>query len=128
MLWLSGPTTISQHIAPTIADAAAEAGRPMPRIVASGPVSVTDRPDEVRASISEILVGYDTLPSYRAMLDREGAARAGDVAIIGSADEVKAELARYAEAGATDFAAVEFGLSGEEFAATREVLKEVQSG
>jgi len=128
VLWLSGPTTISQHIAPTIADAAAEAGRPMPRIVASGPVSVTDRPDEVRASISEILVGYDTLPSYRAMLDREGAARAGDVAIIGSADEVKAELARYAEAGATDFAAVEFGLSGEEFAATREVLKEVQSG
>jgi F420-dependent oxidoreductase-like protein len=127
VLWLSGPTTIGQHIAPTIADAAEEAGRPMPRIVASGPVSVTDRPDEVRASISEILVGYDTLPSYRAMLDREGAARAGDVAIIGSADEVKAELARYADAGATDFVAVEFGLSGEEFAATREVLKEVRA-
>ena len=66
----------------------------MPRVVASVPVSVTDRADEVRASISEILVGYDTLPSYRAVLDREGAARAGDVAVIGDEDEVRAGLAR----------------------------------
>jgi F420-dependent oxidoreductase-like protein len=124
VLWLAGPTTIEQHIVPTMGDAAAEAGRPTPRVVASGPVSVTDRPEEVRASISDILVGYDTLPSYRGILDREGAARAGDVAIIGSADEVKAELQRYADAGATDFAAVEFGLSGEEFAATRRALQE----
>jgi F420-dependent oxidoreductase-like protein len=127
VLWLAGPTTIEQHIVPTMADAAADAGRPAPRVVASGPVSVTDRPDEVRTSISDILVGYDTLPSYRAILDREGAARAGDVAVIGSADEVRAELQRYAAAGATDFAAVEFGLSGDEFERTREVLKDLQA-
>jgi len=128
VLWLVGPTTVADHIVPTIGDAAAEAGRPAPRVVASVPVSVTDRPDEVRAFISEILVGYDTLPSYRAMLDREGAARAGDVAIIGSEDEVREALARFAEAGATDFAAVEIGLDGDEFARTREVLKAVHSG
>ena len=126
VLWLAGPKTIEQHIVPTMADAA-DPGRPAPRIVASGPVSVTDRPDEVRASISEILVGYDTLPSYRGILDREGAARAGDVAIIGSADEVRSELQRYADAGATDFAAVEFGLSGEEFERTRALLREVDA-
>jgi F420-dependent oxidoreductase-like protein len=128
ILWLAGPATIEQHIVPTLADAAAEAGRPTPRVVGSVPVSVTDRPDEVRASISEILVGYDTLPSYRAVLDREGAVRAGDVAIIGDEDEVRAGLARFAEAGATDFAAVEFGLSGEEFERTRAVLKDPRTG
>jgi len=127
VLWLVGPTTVADHIVPTIADAAAEAGRPTPRVVASVPVGVTDRPDEVRAFISEILVGYDTLPSYRAMLDREGAPRAGDVAIIGNEDEVRAGLARFADAGATDFAAVEIGLDGDEFARTRALLKDVHT-
>jgi F420-dependent oxidoreductase-like protein len=125
VLWLAGPATVRDHIVPTLADAAAEAGRPLPRVVASVPVSVTDRPDEVRASIAEILVGYDTLPSYRSILDREGATRAGDVAVIGSEDEVRAGLQAFADAGATDFGAVEFGLSGEEFAATRALLKEL---
>jgi F420-dependent oxidoreductase-like protein len=128
VLWLAGPATVEQHIVPTIADAAAEAERPMPRVVASVPVSVTDRPAEVRASISDILVGYDTLPSYRAVLDREGAARAGDVAVIGNEDEVRAGLAAFADAGASDFAAVEFGLDGEEFARTRALLKEIHPG
>ena len=97
-------------------------GAAAPRVVASVPVSVTDRPDEVRSFISEILAGYDTLPSYRAMLDREGAVRAGDVAVIGNEDEVRDGLARFADAGATDFAAVEIGLDGEGFARTRALL------
>lgn len=128
VLWLAGPATVADHIVPTLGDAAAEANRPMPRVVASVPVSVTDRADEVRAAISEILVGYDTLPSYRSILDREGAARAGDVAVIGDEDEVRAGLAAFADAGATDFAAVEFGLDGEEFARTRALLKDVHPG
>jgi 5,10-methylenetetrahydromethanopterin reductase len=127
VLWLGGPVTIAEHIAPTINDAATEAGRPPPRIVASVPVSVTDRADEVRASISDILAGYDTLPSYRAILDREGAPRAGDVALIGDEDEVRAGLARFADAGATDFAAVEFGLDGGEFGRTRDLLHAVSA-
>jgi hypothetical protein len=89
-------------------------------------VSVTDRPDEVRASISEVLAGYDTLPSYRAILDREGAVRAGDVAVIGDEDTVRAGLAAFAEAGSSDFAAVEFGLDREEFGRTRALLQEIQ--
>ncbi len=127
VLWLVGPKTVAEHIVPTINDAAAEAGRPEPRVVASVPVSVTDRPDEVRASIGEILVGYNDLPSYRAMLDREGAATAGDVAIIGNEDEVREGLAAFADAGATDFAAVEFGLHGDEFSRTRALLKRIQA-
>ncbi len=125
VLWVVGPATVRDHIVPTITEAAAEAGRADPRVVASVPVSVTDRAAEVRASISDILVGYDTLPSYRAVLDREGVARAGDVAVIGTEDEVREGLAAFAAAGATDFAAVEFGLDGEEFARTRSLLREV---
>ncbi len=125
ILWLVGPRTVAEHIAPTIADAAAEAGRPAPRIVASVPVSVTDRPDEVRSVVGQVLAGYNDLPSYRAMLDREGAGTPADVAVVGDEDAVRAGLAAFAEAGATDFAAVEFGLDPDEVARTRALLKKV---
>lgn len=127
ILWLVGPKTISEHIAPTIGDAAAEAGRPSPRIVGSVPVSVTDRPDEVRAFITQVLGGYNDLPSYRAMLDREGAGGPADVAVVGDEDAVRAGLAAFAEAGATDFAAAEIALDGEGFARTRALLKAVEA-
>jgi alkanesulfonate monooxygenase SsuD/methylene tetrahydromethanopterin reductase-like flavin-dependent oxidoreductase (luciferase family) len=72
--------------------------------------------------IAGALSAYATLPSYRAMLDVEGAAGPADVAIVGSAAEVEARLKELADAGATDFAGTEFGLGREEFTATREVL------
>ena len=51
---------------------------------------------------------YGQLPSYRAMLDREGAEGPADVAIIGSAAEVTERVDALAEIGVTDFVAVEF--------------------
>jgi 5,10-methylenetetrahydromethanopterin reductase len=42
------------------------------------------------------------------MLDREGAAGPGDVAVAGPEDAVAAQLAALAGAGVTDFVAVEF--------------------
>jgi F420-dependent oxidoreductase-like protein len=125
ILWLVGPRTVAEHIVPTISAAAEEAGRPAPRVVASVPVCVTDEPDAVRSVIGQVLAGYNDLPSYRAMLDREGAEGPGDVAIVGDEGEVRAGLARFAEAGATDFAAVEFASGGEELARTRALLREV---
>ncbi len=68
---------------------------------------------------------YGQLPSYRAMLDREGAAGPADVAIVGSADEVAARIGELADLGVTDFAAVEFASDPDEAAATREALKRV---
>ena len=62
---------------------------------------------------------YGQLPSYRAMLDREGAAGAADIAIVGSADEVTDRIGALADLGVTDFAAVEFGGDPDEVAATR---------
>lgn len=122
ILWLSGPRTIASTIKPALDEAAAEAGRPSPRIVAGLPVCVTDRPDAVKAMIASALTAYGELPSYRAVLDAEGAEGPADVAIVGSAAEVTDRLCALAEAGATDFAGTEFGLGREEFAATREVL------
>jgi F420-dependent oxidoreductase-like protein len=122
ILWLSGPRTIETTIRPALEAAAAAAGRPSPRIVAGLPVCVTNRPDAVREMIAGALSAYATLPSYRAMLDVEGAAGPADVAIVGSAAEVEARLKELADAGATDFAGTEFGLGREEFTATREVL------
>ena len=52
------------------------AGRPSPRVVCALPVSVTDDPDAARARANRVFAIYGQLPSYRAMLDREGAGRA----------------------------------------------------
>jgi len=106
--WMTGPATIADHVAPAIRSAASDAGRPEPRIVAALPVCVTDDPDGERAKASKLFAVYGHLPSYRAMLDREGAAGPADVAIVGTADEVRAGIERVVEAGATEFVAVPF--------------------
>ncbi|MEU8360524.1 TIGR03564 family F420-dependent LLM class oxidoreductase [Nonomuraea sp. NPDC048882] len=103
VLWMTGPKTIAGHIAPTITAAAAEAGRPAPRIVCALPVSVTDDPAGAVARANEIFSVYGRLPSYRAMLDREGADSPGDVAIVGDEDTVLAKLDELRRAGVTDF-------------------------
>ena len=48
--YLAGPRTIAEFIEPTIAKAAADAGRPKPRIIAAVPVLVSDDVDAARAS------------------------------------------------------------------------------
>ncbi|TDD00440.1 TIGR03564 family F420-dependent LLM class oxidoreductase [Nonomuraea deserti] len=103
VLWMTGPKTIAEHIAPTIKAAAAEAGREPPRIVCALPVCVTDDPAAAVARANEIFETYGRLPSYRAMLDREGAATPGDVAIVGDEDTVLAKLDELKQAGVTDF-------------------------
>jgi 5,10-methylenetetrahydromethanopterin reductase len=51
------------------------------------------------------------LPSYRAMLDKEGATGPADVAIVGSASEVKRQIGQLQELGITDFCGAPFGSS-----------------
>jgi alkanesulfonate monooxygenase SsuD/methylene tetrahydromethanopterin reductase-like flavin-dependent oxidoreductase (luciferase family) len=92
-------------------------------VIASVPVCVTDDPGPVRESIATILASCSELPSYRAMLDREEADGPADVAIIGDEAQVSEGLVRFADAGATDFGAVEFALNAEDGARTRALLK-----
>jgi F420-dependent oxidoreductase-like protein len=107
--WMTGPQTIADHIAPTIRQAAEEAGRSAPMVVAGVPVSVTDDPAAARADADTAFAVYGTLPSYRAMLDREGAAGPGDIAIVGDEDTVRKGIALYADAGVTDLNVAPFG-------------------
>jgi 5,10-methylenetetrahydromethanopterin reductase len=108
-LWMVGPRTIESHIVPTITAAASAAGRPAPRIAAGLPVSVTSDIEGARERAAKAFGFYDTLPSYRAMLDKEGADGPVDVAIIGDEETVTAGLRRLADVGVTDFTLPVFG-------------------
>ena len=99
---LAGPRTIEQFIVPTIRQAAADAGRPSPRIIAMVQVAVTDDAGTVRAEAAGRLAFYETVPSYRKVLNREGVAKAADLAVIGDARAVTGQLRTYLDAGATD--------------------------
>ena len=122
VLWMTGPSTVRDYIAPTINAAAADAGRPAPRIVCPLPICVTDDVDGARARAASALEIYGLLPSYRAMLDREGAAGPADVAIVGGEDTVAAQIRVLGEYGVTDFVAVDFS-TGPDRERTRNVLK-----
>jgi F420-dependent oxidoreductase-like protein len=127
ILWMTGSATIRDYIAPTINAAAQEAGRPAPRVVCMLPVCVTDDPDGARARAARVFEIYGQLPSYRAMLDKEGAAGPADVAIVGNEDEVAGQIQALADCGVTDFAAGEYA-KGDDRDRTRAVLKSLAAG
>ena len=102
LLFLAGPRTIAEFVEPTLTKAAADAGRPRPRIFACVPVLVSDDVDAARAEAAEQLAFYETIPSYQKVLAREGVNGAADIAAIGTADSVVRQLAAYRDAGATD--------------------------
>ena len=122
ILWMTGPATIEDHIGPKLRAAAKEAGRPDPRIVAGFPIVVTDDEAAAREAISRGLVMYGALPSYRAMLDKEGAAGPADIAIVGNAETVSDQIERLADIGVTDFDAAIFPVADDSDARTIEVL------
>lgn len=122
--WMTGPATVETHTVPTITKAAEQAGRPAPRVCVGLPVCVTDDPDAARERAGRVFAVYDALPSYKAMLDREGATGPADVAIVGDEAAVAAAVRRLADIGATDFAAVEYGsVSKGDRRRTRELLR-----
>ena len=123
LTWCTGPATLAAHTIPTITRAAEEFGRPAPRVIAALPVCVTSDTEAAAARAAETFAAYGALPSYRAMLDREGVAGPADIAIIGSTDEVRNRVGALADIGVTDFAAVEFGATPEEISETRDALK-----
>jgi len=111
--WMTGPATLASHIVPSIAKAATDAGRPAPRVAGGLPAAVTTDPERAREAASRTFAIYGQLPSYRAMLDREGAEGPAQVAIVGDEQSVANQIGAVAEAGATDFSAAPFGTSDE---------------
>jgi F420-dependent oxidoreductase-like protein len=102
MPYLAGPRTIEEFIEPTIAKAAADAGRQKPRIIAQVPAIVCSDVGVGRSVAAERLSFFETIPSYQKVIAREGVASAADLAAVGSAESVRHQLQRYLDAGATD--------------------------
>jgi F420-dependent oxidoreductase-like protein len=97
-----GPRTLEEVIVPTIAQTAADAGRPHPRVFGLVNVAVTDDVEGARATAAEKLAMYDQVPSYQRINEREGVSGVADLALIGDEQHVAAGLRRYLDAGATD--------------------------
>jgi alkanesulfonate monooxygenase SsuD/methylene tetrahydromethanopterin reductase-like flavin-dependent oxidoreductase (luciferase family) len=106
---------------PTITKAAERAGRPAPRIAAGVPVCVTNNVDGALERAGRNYGYYDNLPSYRAMLDREGVSGPVDLAVVGDEDRVSSKLAELGDLGVTDLSLPVFG-SAEERQRTLDLL------
>ena len=94
--WMVGPNTMANHIVPGL-------GRDDATVVGGVPVVLTTHIDQAREQIAKDLVIYGQLPSYRAMLDREGVTGPVDIAIVGDENALRGEIKRFEDAGVTDF-------------------------
>lgn len=121
ILWMTAAGVVESYIAPTINQAAEAAGRPQPRIVVGLPVMLSSDVDGARATAAEQFSNYGRLPSYRSMLDKQGAVNPEDVAVLGTEEQIETQLRQLQEAGSTDFVGVVFG-SDEERSRTEEFL------
>ena len=123
--WMTGPKTLKEHIGPTMRTAAAEAGRSngAVSVAAALPIAVTDDVAAARSLAAEQFAMYGQLPSYRAMLDREGYAGPEDAALIGDEATVRDRLDEVRAAGVDEFAAIPFDPSPEGRDRTRAFLR-----
>jgi F420-dependent oxidoreductase-like protein len=96
--FMTGPRTLVEFTCPTIRAAADRAGRPRPRVVSVVAICVTDDPGAARVRAEEVAGRMAELPSYAAMLRREG----GPAVIAGPEDQVRETLADLEAAGVTD--------------------------
>jgi F420-dependent oxidoreductase-like protein len=124
ILWMTGARTVGDHVAPRITAAAEAAGKAAPHVVASLPVALGD-PDALREQAGATFAMYGGLPSYRAMLDKEGAGGPADVAIVGDEATVAAGIRAMADAGTTEFSAALFA-DKDTNARTVELLKSLR--
>ena len=125
LTWMTGPATLRTHIGPSLRAAAVDAGRSerAVAVAAALPVSVTDQVDPARSLAATQFAMYGTLPSYRAMLDREGFTGPEDTALIGDEATVWAQLDDLRDAGVDEFVAIPFDRTPEVAARTRAALR-----
>jgi F420-dependent oxidoreductase-like protein len=130
ILWMANATSIEQHVAPVISKAAADAGRPAPRIVAGLPVAVHDDVAAARAVAARLYTAYGTLPNYQRILSYGKVAGPAEAAIVGDEESVASQVLALFEAGATDVWAAPFPVGDDPSASrarTRALLKELAS-
>ena len=116
--WMVGPNTMEQHILKVFEDA----GKSNPTVVAGLPIVMTNKIDEAKESIAKNLTVYGQLPSYRAMLDREGVEGPADLALVGDENHLFCQIKRFADLGVTDFNASIMGVEEGAYDRTIEFL------
>ncbi len=150
MLWLCCPSYIESTVIPALREGVEASGRSFGDydVVAAVPTALTDDPDAARATLRQELITYASLPFYRAMLEASGFAdelaafdagmadgdvekakaglsdrMLGELAGIGSAEDVQAAVRRYQDAGVTSPGIG--GLPGTDFDAAIESVGEL---
>jgi len=121
--WMVGPKTMEEHIVKRLREASV--GRDDPKVVGGFPVILTNKPDDARARIAEGLTIYGQLPSYRAMLDREGVDGPVDIAIVGDENLLRGEIRRLENIGVTHFNAAIMGVEEGAYDRTLEFLASI---
>jgi F420-dependent oxidoreductase-like protein len=106
ILWLADERAVGEHVAPRITKAAAEAGRPAPRVVTGVPVALcrNDEVDTARDQANRVLAHSVYCESYQRLLDRGDAKSEGDILAAGDESAVLKRLRAFKDAGTTDLA------------------------
>src|SRR6478672_7615727 len=106
ILWMADERAIGGHVVPRIAEAAAGAGRPAPRVVAGVPVAVcrTEDVDAARAWANTALGHAEYSPNYQRLLEHGDASDVGDLLAAGDERAVRVRLESFRDAGVTDLA------------------------
>jgi F420-dependent oxidoreductase-like protein len=107
ILWMADERSIGEHVVPRLTKAAADAGRPAPRIVAGVPVALCP-PGEAEAArqyASKLLGHAELSPNYLRLLEHGDATDVGDVMAAGDETAVVERLQRFRDVGVTDLAA-----------------------
>jgi F420-dependent oxidoreductase-like protein len=120
--WMVGPQTMENHILASLRGA----GKSDPTVVAGMPIVLTTNVDAAREKIAESLTIYGQLPSYRAMLDREGVAGPADIAIVGDENQLRSQIKRFEDMGVTDFNAAIQNVEEGAYERTLEFLTSMQ--
>lgn len=129
VLWMADERAVAEHVVPRITKAAADAGRPAPRIVAGIPVCLC-RPSEVDAArerANRILGEAEISPNYQRLLSYGDARDVGDLCAAGDETAIAARLKRFADAGVTDLSVrlLPIGADRDELVASKRRTREM---
>jgi 5,10-methylenetetrahydromethanopterin reductase len=129
VLWMADERAIGDHIAPKITKAAADAGRPAPRIVAGIPVTLCapSQIDEAKERANRILGEAEVSPNYQRLLDRGDARDVGDLCAAGDEEAILTRMRGFADAGVTDLSVrlLPIGDNRDELVASKQRTREV---
>jgi F420-dependent oxidoreductase-like protein len=106
ILWMADERAIGGHVVPRVTKAAAEAGKPPPRVVAGVPVALCadDDVDAAREWANRALGHAEYSPNYQRLLEHGDATDVGDLLAAGDEAAVAERLRSFRDAGVTDLA------------------------